>query len=324
MTRILLTEAAFTRIKAGLDALAERLEIATMNKAGEIRLAGRAISEAEAAPDCTWLSADILFAPNEPQFRRVLLQAPKLQWAQSAGAGVDLPIFGMLLANGVRLTTNHEQAVGISEYILAGVLNHFQGAAARRAEQAAHRWTASRAREVMGSRWLIVGYGAIGEAVAQRAKGFGAHVTGVRRNRPDSFVADAMATPAELPQLLPESDVVVLTMPKTPETENTVDARFFAAMKPGAVLVNVGRGAVVDDDALRAALDAGKPEHAILDVFRQEPLPADSWFWDHPRVTLTPHNSAASSGVVARGDALFLDNLNRFLAGKPMRNELKR
>jgi phosphoglycerate dehydrogenase-like enzyme len=175
----------------------------------------------------------------------------------------------------------------------------------------------------MGSRWLIVGYGAIGEAVAQRAKGFGAHVTGVRRSAPASFIADAMATPAQLPQLLPESDVVVLTMPKTAETENTVDAKFFAAMKPGSVLVNVGRGAVVDDDALRAALDSGKPERAILDVFRQEPLPADSWFWDHPRVTMTPHNSAASSGIVARGDALFIDNLNRYLAGQPMRNEVK-
>jgi phosphoglycerate dehydrogenase-like enzyme len=294
-----------------------------MDETGVIKHDGRTISPAQAAPDCTWLSGDILFGANEPLFRSALQQAPALKWAQSSGAGIDLPIFAMLLGKGVRLTTNHEQAIGISEYILAGVLGHFQGAARRAVEQAAHRWTPSRAREVMGSRWLIVGYGAIGEAVAQRAKGFGAHVTGVRRSAPASFIADAMATPAQLPQLLPESDVVVLTMPKTAETENTVDAKFFAAMKPGSVLVNVGRGAVVDDDALRAALDSGKPERAILDVFRQEPLPADSWFWDHPRVTMTPHNSAASSGIVARGDALFIDNLNRYLAGQPMRNEVK-
>jgi phosphoglycerate dehydrogenase-like enzyme len=320
MTRLLITETAYQRVASRLPA---GITCALMDGAGVIHLGGQQISAGEAAPDCTWLSADMLFSPNEPAFRSVLKQAPALRWAQSAGAGVDHPIFAMLLEKGVRITTNHEQAIGISEYILSGVLCHFQGTAKRAIEQAARRWTPSRAREVMGSHWLIVGYGAIGEAVAQRAKGFGAHVTGVRRSAPASFIADAMATPAQLPQLLPESDVVVLTMPKTAETENTVDAKFFAAMKAGAVLVNVGRGAVVDDDALRAALDAGKPEHAILDVFRQEPLPADSWFWDHPRVTLTPHNSAASSGIVARGDALFLDNLNRYLAGQLMRNELK-
>jgi phosphoglycerate dehydrogenase-like enzyme len=98
------------------------------------------------------------------------------------------------------------------------------------------------------------------------------------------------------------------------------DTAFFQAMKPGAVFVNVGRGGLVDEDALLAALDQGKPEHAILDVFRTEPLPADSRFWDHPRVTLTPHASPLGSGLSGRSDALFLDNLNRFLDGRPLLN----
>ena len=118
------------------------------------------------------------------------------------------------------------------------------------------------------------------------------------------------------------TDVVVLSLPLNANTANMVDAAFLAAMKPGSVLVNVGRGGLVDEAALLAALDAGKPEHAILDVFQTEPLPAESRFWSHPRVTATPHASPMGSGLQARSDALFVDNLTRYLAGEPLLNEV--
>jgi phosphoglycerate dehydrogenase-like enzyme len=175
-------------------------------------------------------------------------------------------------------------------------------------------------REVLDSEWLIIGFGAIGQAVAQRAKGFGARVTGVRRNQDAHPLADRIAPMSALPDLLAQADVVVLCTPLTADTRHLVDARFLAAMKPASVIVNVGRGGLVDEPALLAALDAGTPEHAVLDVFETEPLPQDSPFWGHPRVTLTPHSSGITSGQWSRNETLFLDNLKLFLSGEPLLN----
>jgi phosphoglycerate dehydrogenase-like enzyme len=168
---------------------------------------------------------------------------------------------------------------------------------------------------------VIIGFGAIGEGVARRVKAFGATVTGVRRDQAPHPSADAIASLNDLPRLLPEADVVVLACPLTPETRRVANAGFFAAMKEGSVLVNVGRGGLVDEPALLAALDRGAPEHAVLDVFETEPLPADSPFWAHPRVSLTPHNSGATDGQGRRNDELFLENLGRYVRGEPLLNQ---
>jgi len=130
-----------------------------------------------------------------------------------------------------------------------------------------------------------------------------------------------MATLAELPDLLPDTDVLVLATPLTAETRHLGNAANFARMKPGSVLVNVGRGGLVDEPALLAALDRDAPAHAVLDVFETEPLPPDSPFWSHPKVALTPHSSGMSVGNAPRNDALFLDNLRRFVAGEPLEHE---
>ncbi len=324
MTRILFAEQAFRRVLPRLGALAAQIECLVMDEAGTIRLDGREISAGDARPEGAWISNGILFSPMEQAYLDALLASANLKWVQSGGAGVDHRMFVQLAEKDVRLTTNHGQAVGMAEYVLWAVLNHLQFGNARSAEQAAHRWTKWRFREMSGMRWTIIGFGAIGEAVACRAKAFDAHVTGVRRQAGSSPFADVMATPDEMLDHLGDSDVVLLCAPQTPQTVNMVNADFLAAMKPGSLLVNVGRGSLIDDDALFAALSAGKPEHAVLDVFRTEPLPPDSWFWSHPRVTVTAHTSAMSTGAEARGEDLFVDNLARYLEGRPLLHEIPR
>jgi phosphoglycerate dehydrogenase-like enzyme len=246
------------------------------------------------------------------------LKSQQLKWVHTGAAGLDHPIWAQLVDKGAVLTTGHGQALCIAEYVLAEVLATFQRIGERRAEQAAHRWTRLPFREVAGTSWLIVGFGAIGQDVAARAKAFGANIIGVRRSGKSDPLAKHMGRLAEVNSLLPAADVVVLATPLNSETRGMADAAFFAAMKPGAVLVNVGRGDLIDEPALLAALGAGAPHHAILDVFHDEPLKDVSPFWDHPKVSVTPHASAFGSGQAARNDAIFVENLRRHLAGEPM------
>jgi phosphoglycerate dehydrogenase-like enzyme len=324
MTRILIHQAAYDRLKLRLEPLGSGAEFMTMRADGTIWRDGAEIAPEAASPEVSWVSGDFFQTPAAGSLFAALMKSNRLTWVQSGAAGYENPMFTRIVEKGARLTTNHSQSVGMSEYVLWGVLNHFQRGPARAAEQAAHRWTMLPFREISGTRWLIIGFGAIGQDVAKRARAFGAHITGVRRKPGEDPLADAMIPPDQILANLGDSDVVVLSLPLSSATADMVDGEFLAAMKPGSMLVNVGRGGLVDEAALLAALDAGKPEHALLDVFRTEPLPADSRFWDHPRVTLTPHASPVSSGLGARGDALFVENLGRFLAGQPLLNEVSR
>jgi phosphoglycerate dehydrogenase-like enzyme len=317
LTRLVLFEPAHRRVAAELTRLAPELELALVSPEGAITLDGGAIDDEAAQPDWGWFSADSGFGAGGRALFVAMLKSQRLTWVHTGAAGVDGPVWRQLTQKGAQLTTGHGQAISIAEYVIAGVLAHFQRQAERRAEQAARRWTRLPFREVAGTRWLIVGFGAIGEAVAVRARAFGADITGVRRSGAPHPAADRMARLADVRSLLPQADVVVLAAPLNAETAGLANAGFFAAMQPRSLLVNVGRGGLLDETALLAALDAGAPEHALLDVFRTEPLPDDSPLWTHPRVSLTAHASAFGSGQTARNDALFLENLRRRLAGEP-------
>jgi phosphoglycerate dehydrogenase-like enzyme len=321
MTRILAYEPSFKRIEARLPGAAKDVDFVTVDDTGTLKLNGSEIAVEDANPDIGWMSVELFGAPASRNFFVALLKAPGLKWVQSAAAGFDNPAFKSLVSNGARLTTNNAQAVSMAEYVLWGALEHFQRGAERRTAQAKHEWARLPYREIGRMRWLIVGFGTIGQAVAVRAAAFGAHITGVRRTPGPHPLAQAMVTPDQLKSALPEADVVVLLVPLSGATTHMVDAEFLAAMKPGSMLVNIGRGDLVDEPALLAALDAGKPEHALLDVFHDEPLKADSRFWEHPRVTLTGHASAIGDGLGPRGEALFLDNLERYLTGQPLLHE---
>jgi phosphoglycerate dehydrogenase-like enzyme len=321
VTRLLLHEKSYERLRASIDAIGG-IEPVLVTGEGAFTAGGRGLEADAVDPEVAWANGDVFFSPAAGrEFMIAALKAPSLKWVQSGAAGFDHPIFGQLVGKGVRLTTSHGQAVGMAEYVLAGVLDHFQKGPERRAAQARGAWDRFGFRELMGSQWLIIGFGAIGQGVAERARAFGAKIAGVRRHPSPHPLADEIAGQDALPQLLPRADVVVLCAPLTAATRHLVDADFLAAMKPRSVLVNVGRGALVDEGALLAALDAGKPEHAVLDVFETEPLPSESAFWKHPRVSLTAHASGITEGQSHRNDDLFLENLRLYRAGAPLLNE---
>lgn len=272
-------------------------------------------------PEVGWLSVDVL-RNADAAFIDALLASDRLRWVQSAGAGYDTWHFQQLLARGVRLTTAHVNSIPIAEYVVRAVLDRFQRADRWRAAAAAHRWAHHEWREVYGSTWLVVGVGAIGTEVARRARALGAHVVGVRRHPDGTEPVDEMVAPGAIPEVVPRADVVVLTLPATDETRHLVDAGFLGAMAPDAVLVNVARGSIVDERALLAALDAGRPDYAVLDVVGTEPLPPGSPLWSHPKVEVTPHSSSGGHGRFARGAELFAENLRRYRAAEPLLHEV--
>jgi phosphoglycerate dehydrogenase-like enzyme len=323
MPRLLVYAPSYRRLAGEIAARAPGMEILLIDNEGTVTLDGAEIPVDEARPDAAWANYEVFMGPASRPFSVAMLKAPSLKWVQSAAAGFDHAIFVQLVSKGVALTTSHGQAVGMADYVVAGVLDHFQGGPERRKAQAEKVWRREAFREVTGTQWLVIGFGAIGQGVAHRAKAFGANVVGVRRDPSAHPDADRIVDLDALPAELPGADVVVLSIPLAPRTRHLANEAFFQSMKPRSVLVNVGRGGLVDETALLAALDRGVPEHAVLDVFETEPLPADSLFWSHPRVSLTGHASGITGGENHRNQALFLDNLARFAAGQPLLNQAR-
>jgi phosphoglycerate dehydrogenase-like enzyme len=282
---------------------------------------GHPIDVADIDPEVAWISLDSYAGGLiAPLFGRIM-KSQSTRWTQVMAAGLDNPMFKTIMAKGVRITKSSAQAIPIAEYVVGHALSLLVPIDAQAAAQREHAWRSTPYREVGNTRWILVGYGAIGQAIAQRIKPFGVDLTVVRRSAATDELADRTVTQDELPGLLPDADVIVLACPLNDETRGMADAAFFQAMKPGAILINIGRGGLIDEDALRAGLDRDQPAHAVLDVFVTEPLPADSWFWDHPKVRVSAHTSNSGDGNLGRGDELFLGNLQRYLAGQPLLNE---
>jgi phosphoglycerate dehydrogenase-like enzyme len=320
--QVLLTAVAYHSF--GADLSRSGVDWLLMNESGDLSGPdGRSIPREDAHPDIAWGTSD-LFREGAPfvSFFSFMLKSPELRWFQSPGAGYEDPAFGALVANGVRVTNAHVNSLPIAEFVLRSVLEEFQGAAQWRNQVLERRWRIHDWREVSGSTWLIVGLGGIGTEVAHRARAFGVRVIGSRLHPSESDPTERTVTPDQLDQVIGLADVVVLAAPATSETENLVDADFLSRMKPRSLLVNVARGTLVDDNALLESLDSGHLSAAVLDVFRTEPLPDDHPFWSHPSIRVTPHNAAGGSGRFQRQADLFKENLDRYVDGRPLLNEV--
>jgi phosphoglycerate dehydrogenase-like enzyme len=322
VARLLIYETSLRRVRAALQRFGVAIEPLILDREGKITLAGEEVSPEEAQPEIAWFSGDLYQQKAASTFVQTMLASEDLKWFHSAAAGFDHPMFQRVVAKGIRFSTSHGQAVGMADYVVAGVLDAFQRGPERRAAQARKEWKGFNFREVQDTTWLVIGFGAIGQGVGVRAKGFGAKVIGVRRNHTADPAADVIIPLAGVHSQLPDADVVVLSIPLNNETKYLADATFFSSMKAGSVLVNVGRGGLVDEVALLEALENGVPHHAVLDVFETEPLPEDSPLWSHPRVSVTAHHSGVTGRQDDRNRDLFMDNLARYLDGRPLLHEI--
>lgn len=319
--KILIYRPSYERLREELHRIAPSVQPILMDEEGRLFEEGEEISDDMIQPEIAWPNTEVYIGGPVREYMIAVLKANSLKWVQSSAAGVEHPVFAAIVNNGAQLTTSHAGGIAIAEFVISSVLDVYQPHAARRKAQQAKEWGRFSFKEIDHTKWMIIGFGNIGQEIGKRADVFGANVIGVRRSAQECDFATVI-TPDEMTQYLSTVDVVVVAAPLTPETHHVINADFLSRMQSGSVLVNIGRGGHVDEKALLESLDRGIPETAILDVFEEEPLPPASPFWSHPRVRLTPHNAASSNGAQRRNDELFLENLKRYVANESLANQV--
>jgi phosphoglycerate dehydrogenase-like enzyme len=312
-----------------LQAVSPRLQI--------FQKACRTVDEVAAALG-DYPATQILYAFHVPE--NVLELAPQLHWVQLHSAGADHLLDHPLMRSEVTITTTSGiHATPIAEYVFASILayrwrvphmTHCQ----REGEWPSGRWDLYSRPDLRDSTLGVIGYGSIGREVGRLGRAFGMRVLALRRSAgraeqgytvpgtgdPEGAVPHRFYTPDGLSEMLAQCDYVVIALPMTPATEHFIGEAELRAMKPTAYLVNIARGAIVDEKALLQALQEGWIGGAGLDVFEQEPLPSSSPLWDQENVLISPHVAGFSPRYDERAAALFGRNLARYLDGEPLLN----
>ena len=289
--------------------------------------------------DEVWEKVEVLYTMHVlPEME----QAPNLRWVQSYLAGVDKILDDTLFTEGeVTLTSmSGASAAQVAEHVLGMMLALGHNLPGFFNLQRDAVWMEDKGRqyipqEIRGSTVGVIGYGSIGRQVARLVSGLGAEVLAVKRDAmepthfgysaegigdPDGELFTRLYPPEAIRSVVKECDFVVVCVPKTARTEGLIGPLHLAAMKESAFLIDVSRGGVVDHDALIEALNAGQIAGAALDVFPEEPLPEESPLWSLPTVIITPHIAGFSSSYNQRANALFAENLSRYLSGQVLLN----
>ncbi len=266
--------------------------------------------------------ADVLFDFPEYEALSFGELCPRVRWVQTSSAGVGPLVRGLGLQDADLLVTTASglHAQPLTEFVFATILYHSKELGRLQNEQLERSWQRFSGQELAGSTIAIIGPGRIGQEVARVARAFRMRAVALGRHsdplRAAEIGVDRVYPRAELHDMLAEADYLVLCAPHTPETDTIMDAASFAAVKPGLGFVNIGRGALVDEDALLAALRDGRVAFAALDVFRQEPLPPGSPFWSQPNVLINPHSASTVNTENAKLTARFIENLRAYLDGR--------
>lgn len=270
--------------------------------------------------------------------------APHLRWVQTESAGIDHLIGTPVWNSDIQITSaNGVHSSQLPELVMTMILAHIRNLPELLRRQANNEWASDRntfmPKELRDSTIAILGYGAIGRQVAHLAQAFGMKVLATKRagrpahfdgwtlpgtGDPDGSIPERYYTTDELHAMLGAADVVVLALPMTSSNRHLINSAALAAMRPDALLVNIGRGGLVDTDALITALRDGQIGGAALDVTDPEPLPADSPLWQMPNVIITPHIAGMSRQYQDRATMLFAENLRHYLDGKPLYNLVDR
>jgi glyoxylate/hydroxypyruvate reductase len=271
--------------------------------------------------------ADILFDFDWMAPAELPRSAPRLCWIQATSAGIGEMVrrAGLFDSDIILTTAVGVHANSLAEFALLGMLYFYRGVPELLRWQATHHWERYTNRELTGARVLVVGLGGVGRAVAGRCASFGLEVWGSRRTAgaPPEGVTRLVPYP-EIRSVLPAIDGLILACPLTDQTARLIGPDEFAALRPSAVLVNISRGAVIDEEALIDALRGGRLAGAALDVFATEPLPADSPLWDMPNVLISPHSASTVHQENERIVDVFCENLRRYLDGRPLINLFER
>lgn len=265
--------------------------------------------------------AVLVCASGWERLRDVLALAPEVRWVHIRSAGVDGSVHPEL-ADRPLVVTNGRGVFSrsLAEFVMAAVFHFAKDLRRLTRNQERRLWEGHAPLLVSGQTMGIVGFGDIGRATAEMARAMGMRVVALRRTATADPLVDAIFPPARLHELMAASDVVVVATPLTRETRGLIDAAALAAMKPTAILVNVGRGPVVQEQALAEALQRRAIGGAALDVFETEPLPPESPLWDLENVLLSPHCADQTPGWLENAMTCFLQNLQRFNAGEPLAN----
>jgi phosphoglycerate dehydrogenase-like enzyme len=280
----------------------------------------------EGAADGDLEDAEVLLRwwMSRATLRRILAAAPRLRWLHTPSAGVDGLLIPEVLEREIVLTNSAgAHAIQIAEFVLMFMLGHAKRVRDLAALMPANAWERGRTLELdelHDKTLLVLGLGHIGQEIARRAAAFGMRVLGSRRRPGPIAGVERVVGEHEWRELLPEADYVAIATPLTDATRGMLDAAALARMRPGAYLVNIARGEIIDTTALIAALEQGRLAGAALDALPEEPLPPEHPLWRAPNVWITPHISASSPRTSERAIGIFLENVRRYMAGEPLIN----
>ncbi len=274
--------------------------------------------------------ADILFDFDHTHRQDLPDLTPRVRWIQATSSGIGQFIhrvgYAERMPDTVFTNAAGVHAQPLAEFAVMSMLAFSRCLLHSLELQRQRLWQRFAGSDVEGRTVVIFGAGRIGQAVGRTSRALGMHAIGIKRRvrgkDPVELGLDELHPPGRLHEVLPRADFLVLTAPHTPETEHIVGARELELLPRGAVVVNVGRGKLVDEPALIRALESGRLGGAALDVFEEEPLPTDSPLWTMPNVIVCPHSASTSDRENRRITDLFCDNLRRFLDGVPLRNVL--